>query len=67
MTKVKVRAKRNCKFSHNGASFRFSEGETADIDVPVERIDPNSFEILGEGEEKKKINKETKKINKEVN
>ncbi len=53
---VRVKAKKGCKFGYLGTMYVFKEGEERDIDVPIEVIDPNSFEILGE-REKMKIGK----------
>lgn len=60
---IEVKAKRNCKFGYKGQEYVFVEGEKRKIDVPVERISSNDFEILSKGEEKgnKRKTREDKK------
>ena len=60
---VKVKALRNCRFGYEGTEYVFSVGEEKVINVPVEKIDTNSFEIIKESvktevKEKRKIDKE---------
>jgi len=58
---VKVKAKRNCRFGYEGTEYVFSEGEEREINVPIGKIDTNSFEITNESvkrEIKKKKEKE---------
>jgi len=60
---VKIKALRNCRFGYEGTEYIFSVGEERIIDVPVEKIDTNSFEIIEDSmkrefKEKKKIEKE---------
>lgn len=57
---VKVRALKGCKFGYKGQRFVFKLGEEREIDVPINRINERSFEILEKGE--KKVVKMNKKI-----
>lgn len=59
---VKVKSKKNCKFGYNGQRFVFKEGEIRNIDVPVDKIDTHSFEIIEtiEKKNKTKYNNEVK-------
>lgn len=58
---VKVKALRNCRFGYEGTEYVFSIGEEKEIDVPIEKIDTNSFEVVGES-----VKKEVKKKKEEI-
>ena len=60
---VKVIAKRNCKFGHEGTEYVFSIGEEREINVPIEKIDTNSFEINEPSRINRKVKEEIKKEN----
>lgn len=59
---VRIKALRDCKFVHESQSYRFDIGEEREVDVPIERIDPNSFEILGEERKEKYGKKRTNSL-----
>ena len=57
---VKLKAKKDCRFGHLGTMYVFMIGEEQEVDMPMERVDTNSFEIL----DGSKLKKE-KKVKKE--
>jgi len=57
---VNIEAKKNCKFGYEGTEYVFSKGEEQEVDIPIEKIDTNSFLIKGTSKTEEK--KETKKV-----
>jgi len=62
---VKVKSKKDCKFGYKGEMFIFKYGEEREINVPLEKIDMNSFEVIDNPKEiKVKKKKEFNEVNK---
>lgn len=66
---INVKALRDCKFGHDGIMYHFSEGDEREINVPIEMIDLNSFEVSDKTEKVKKVKMKFEEIKKpeEVN
>lgn len=56
---MKVKAKTSCLISYDGKAWRVKEGEILNLDIPEDRMDLNSFEIL---EKVEKIVKKEKRV-----
>jgi len=58
---MKVKALRNCLFSHEGKAYRVVKGEELELDVSKKLLDPRSFVIL-ESEPKPKKKKQEREV-----
>ena len=63
---VKVKALRNCRFDYAGTMYHFSDGEEREIDVPIDKLDNKSFEVLEESVKKEIKIRRKKDIEEEV-
>ncbi len=54
---MKVKALRNCMFSFEGRAYRARKGEVLNVDVPQDKLDPRSFELVEQQEKVKKKEK----------
>ncbi len=63
---VKVKALKDCRFGYEGEMFIFKSGEEREINVPLEKLDTKSFEVV-DGFEERKVRKKKKDDEVELN